>query len=84
VRLTLGATHLEAVIEDDGAGFDPEALGHAELPRFGLSTMRERAEAIGGSLTIDSAPGRGTRVIVRIPVELASSSREIAGARADR
>jgi signal transduction histidine kinase len=84
VRLTLDAAHVAAVIEDDGAGFDPEALGRTALPRFGLATMRERAEAIGGSLTIDAAPGRGTRVIVRIPVESAASRRETVGARADR
>jgi signal transduction histidine kinase len=84
VRLTLDAAHVAAVIEDDGAGFDPEALGRTALPRFGLATMRERAEAIGGSLTIDAAPGRGTRVIVRIPLESAASRRETVGARTDR
>jgi signal transduction histidine kinase len=84
VRLTVAGTHLEAVVEDDGAGFDPGALVRTALPRFGLATMRERAEAIGGSLTIDAAPGRGTRVIVRIPVESAASRREAVGARADR
>ena len=34
---------------------------------FGLHTMRERMELIGGTLAIDSAPGRGTRVIARVP-----------------
>ena len=55
-------------IEDDGRGFD---LARTLMDRdggFGLHTMRERLDLIGGSLTIDSAPGHGTRVIARIPV----------------
>ena len=58
VRLSLHDQSLEATIEDNGAGFEPEALGRATLPRFGLTTMRERAEAIGGTLSIDSTPGQ--------------------------
>jgi signal transduction histidine kinase len=58
-----------ATIEDNGAGFNPAALGRAELPRFGLSTMRERAESIGGTVQLDSAPGAGTRVLVEIPLQ---------------
>lgn len=54
------------VVEDDGRGFD---LADALLGRdgFGLHTMRERMELIGGTLAIDSAPGRGTRVIAGCP-----------------
>ncbi len=53
-------------IEDKGKGF---ILGdtHAEAGHIGLSTMRERVEMMGGTLTIDSSPGRGTRVAVEIP-----------------
>ena len=58
---------VQAIIEDDGRGFDPAHLGSASFPRFGLATMRERAEAVAGNLAIASAPGRGTRVVVRIP-----------------
>jgi len=55
---------LELVVRDDGRGFDPAVptRGH-----YGLLTMRERAEACGGALEIESAPGRGTRVCVRVP-----------------
>ena len=60
-----------ARIEDEGRGFAPEAVG-AEGHGIGLSTMRERVEMLGGTLTIDSSPGAGTRVTV----ELASGSGE--------
>ena len=60
---------IEARIEDNGTGFDPSATSRADYPRFGLSTMRERAEAVGGSLAIESAAGRGTRVVARMREE---------------
>jgi len=50
---------LRLVIQDDGTGFDP---AEAETGRLGQGIMRERAEAIGASLTITSAPGQGTTV----------------------
>lgn len=49
-------------VADDGAGFDPALVGAPGA--FGLVSMRERAEAIGASLEIQSAPGRGTVVEV--------------------
>lgn len=55
-------------IEDDGVGFTAAARARGEFPQFGLSTMRERAESIGGTLTIDSTPGSGTRVRFELPV----------------
>ncbi len=66
VHLTESNGWIEAQIEDNGAGFDPTATNRGEYPRFGLSTMRERAEAVGGSLEIESVDGRGTRVIARM------------------
>ena len=54
---------LRITIEDDGKGFDPGALDN-DRDRFGLFTMRERVERVGGRLEIDSAVGRGTRVCV--------------------
>jgi len=53
-------------IEDDGKGFTPDAAG---ARHDGLTSMRERAAAIGGELTIESTPGRGTRVLVHLPRE---------------
>jgi signal transduction histidine kinase len=46
-------------VRDDGVGFDPGAL---PADRFGISGMRERAQLIGATLTIDARPGRGTTI----------------------
>ena len=51
-------------VHDDGCGFDARAPARG---RFGLLTMRERAEACGGRLELDSAPGRGTRLRALVP-----------------
>ncbi|MEN6413109.1 MAG: histidine kinase N-terminal 7TM domain-containing protein [Veillonellales bacterium] len=64
------------VIEDDGSGFDPAVLA-AKDNRHGLSIMQERAGEIGGGLRIDSAPGAGTRVTVRLPLGKGGQSHEI-------
>jgi signal transduction histidine kinase len=56
---------LELTIEDNGVGFDPD--GVVKLGHQGLANTRERAASIGGTVTIDSRPGAGTRVIVRLP-----------------
>lgn len=55
-------------IRDDGAGFNPEATARGEFPRFGLTTMRERASSIRGSLAVHSAPGSGTTVRFTMPL----------------
>lgn len=59
---------LIASIVDDGIGFDPTQKSRGEFPKFGLSTMRERAQSAGGTLTIDSGAGRGTTVCVEVPL----------------
>ena len=51
-------------VSDSGDGFDPDHVPHDGL---GLVSMRERAADLDGRLTIDAAPGRGTRITVRIP-----------------
>jgi PAS domain S-box-containing protein len=51
-------------IHDDGRGFDPAA----PTSRLGMRSMRERAEAAGGALTVESAPGRGTLLRVSMPL----------------
>ena len=55
-------------ITDDGVGFYPGGRRHdGEFPRFGLHTMHERAAGVGGALTVDSAPGRGTTITFELP-----------------
>ena len=57
-------------IEDDGTGFDVEAVNKSYDQRgsLGMINLRERTELVNGLLTIDSAPGRGTRIQVYIPL----------------
>ncbi len=61
---------LTVEIEDDGDGFRPDEVvqAHDSLRGVGLLGMRERLEIFGGSLHIDSEPGGGTRVVMRVPV----------------
>lgn len=58
-------------VSDDGRGFTPastqESLDTEENVHIGLRGMRERVEVLGGTLTVYSAPGAGTRVVVRVP-----------------
>ena len=65
VRLGPDGHTLALEVADNGRGFDPAtARGAGHL---GLANMAARAASVGGSLNVDSAPGRGTRIIVRIP-----------------
>ncbi len=59
---------LLVTVSDDGAGFAQAGLSRGVFPRFGLSTMRERAESIGGIFSIESTPGGGTVVNVEVPL----------------
>ncbi|MCW3492040.1 sensor histidine kinase [Microbacterium sp. SSM24] len=72
--ITLAADHerLQFTIADDGEGFDPhlatvESRGHSDS--FGLQAIRERAEQLGGSLTIDTYPGGGTQLTIELTLE---------------
>ncbi len=66
VRITELDSTTTFVVEDDGDGFDQGGT-ETDGDGFGLFTMRERMVLLNGSLTIDSAPGRGTRVIASVP-----------------
>jgi signal transduction histidine kinase len=55
-------------VTDDGAGFDPQTLNGQPPEHLGLRGMRERAEVAGGSLEINSQPGRGTVVVLQVPL----------------
>ena len=58
---------LEIEVRDDGVGFDPAAIT-TESGHYGLIGMRERARLAGGTLAIDSVPGTGTRLLLRLPL----------------
>ena len=57
---------LQVIIEDDGRGFDTEAAPPKN--RLGLPGIAERLAVVGGTLSIDSSPGAGTTLYIRIPV----------------
>ena len=52
-------------VEDQGAGFDPKTVP----PGFGLFSIRERLNHLGGRIQIDSVPGSGARIVVAAPVK---------------
>lgn len=72
--------HVIVIVADDGRGFCPGETASDSRPRFGLSTMRERAEAIGAYFEIVSSPGNGTRLTLDVPTEL---PRDLAGTARD-
>ena len=53
-------------ITDDGSGFDPKAVRRAGR-HLGLVSMRDRASGVGGALTVESAPGKGTVIEMEVP-----------------
>jgi nitrate/nitrite-specific signal transduction histidine kinase len=68
VQISTGNNRLEITIADDGRGFDISNVKHNGWPHFGLQTMKERSDSIGGTLDIRSSPGAGTKVVFTIPI----------------
>ena len=70
VELDVTRDSVELSVKDDGRGFEPERLPELALTGegFGLTGMRERAKLLGGTLRLETAPGRGTRVEVTVPL----------------
>ncbi|MBC3987601.1 GAF domain-containing sensor histidine kinase [Streptomyces sp. AC563] len=69
VEVTLarhGASGALLSVHDDGRGFDPSAVRRAGR-HLGLVSMRDRAAAVGGALTVESAPGKGTLIEMEVP-----------------
>jgi signal transduction histidine kinase len=64
VRLTGAADTLRVDVDDDGRGMPAEPV-----PGVGLRSMRDRVDELGGTLTVQSAPGAGTRVCANLPLE---------------
>jgi signal transduction histidine kinase len=67
VRMEREAAMARITIEDDGKGFAVDTSSEDGL-HFGIKNMTDRARAAGGTLVVESAPGRGTRVVVRLPL----------------
>jgi signal transduction histidine kinase len=55
------------MLEDDGVGFDYDAVMKRAAAGFGLANLTERIRLLGGSLKIETAPGKGTRLSVELP-----------------
>ena len=69
VRLRNTESAVEMIVKDDGKGFELQELEKNPPGYHGLTIIKERAEGLGGNLFITSAPGQGTEIKVRLPVE---------------
>jgi signal transduction histidine kinase len=71
IEMRYATREVEMTVEDDGRGFDGQPHPESSGPQghFGISGMRERAAQIGGTVAIDSAPGKGTRVTAHVPLQ---------------
>lgn len=67
VELSRDEQEVGILVEDWGVGFDPQHVGES---CFGLRGIRERTRLFGGSMTLDTAPGKGTRILVKLPLSL--------------
>ncbi|MFC9269666.1 sensor histidine kinase [Streptomyces zhihengii] len=75
VTLTYGGGQVALGVADDGRGFDPARLPapDPETGGYGLGTMRARVRSLGGTLTVASAPGDGTVLTARLPLDTPSA-----------
>jgi len=76
VELRTGPAAVCLSVRDDGGGFDPQTV-HVEEGHFGLVTMRERVEMVGGELRIVSSPGKGTEITATVPTAVAAARERI-------
>ncbi len=68
VSLAFDGRAVRLSVEDDGVGFTPGAKPNGDRRSFGLVGINERAELLGGTAEIRSAPGQGTRILVTVSV----------------
>ncbi|HKH94026.1 MAG TPA: PAS domain S-box protein [Gemmatimonadaceae bacterium] len=64
--------YIHVIVEDDGRGFDPNGVAATRgegAPALGLLGIRERATLVGGTMQIESKPGKGTALFVHVPIE---------------
>jgi len=69
VNLTDNHNSVEMSVRDNGQGFNLMKLEKSPPGYHGLNIVKERAEGLGGSLNIDTAPGKGTEIKVSLPIE---------------
>ena len=69
-------------VEDDGVGFEVEGrqAAHAGRASWGLLSMQERIEALGGQFSVESRPGQGTTVLFRVPLPATARAAGASGA----
>lgn len=68
VRIARANDQLEIEMRDDGCGFDPTAAA-SEPGHYGLLGMRECARLAGGTLAVESTPGKGTTLWLSVPIK---------------
>ena len=68
VSLVFDARQVQLRVRDDGCGFDSQVADNGASGHFGLVGMRERAEQIGGTLSVQSRNGSGTEIVVEVPI----------------
>jgi signal transduction histidine kinase len=76
VKFDAGSVGMQVL--DNGSGFDPEETLAVPGTHFGIIGMRERIEHLGGSFSLDSSPGQGTRLAVEVPVPVKELRKAVA------
>jgi len=78
IRMAIDPFGVHLQVQDDGHGFDPQQTAEkaVSLQQLGLLGMRERAELVGGKVTVESVPGEGTRLQVYVPLPVEVDSDE--------
>lgn len=80
LRLKKRSEMVRLTIQDNGIGFDMDVKKHAS---YGMVSMQERVNEIGGSIHIISAPNKGTRIDIRVPIVLEESEENISDGKSD-
>ncbi|KAF0108609.1 MAG: two-component system NarL family sensor histidine kinase DegS [Anaerolineaceae bacterium] len=70
IQVDMGDSVVKLNVDDNGKGFDPEAIGKEH--GLGLKLIKERVELLGGNFEIDSVPGKGARVMLAVPARTGS------------
>lgn len=73
IELSVESGHVQLVVSDDGDGFDVDnPPAPSQDGGYGLAAMRERVQEAGGVLDVESTPGKGTRIVARLPLPTAA------------